>query len=74
MKCSIIIPCYNSDKFIASTLDMLLSQGLDNCEVIVVNDGSKDKTSEIVHQYSLQSSCIKIIDKENEGVGDQQSH
>ena len=68
MTLSIIIPCYNSARFISSTLEMLLLQRLDDCEVIVVNDGSTDNTSAIVHEYALHNSCIKIIDKENEGV------
>lgn len=68
MLLSIIIPCYNSSKFIASTLDMLINQNLSNCEVIIVNDGSTDNTSEIIHTYSEIYSCIKIVDKENEGV------
>ena len=68
MKISIIIPCYNSERFIANTLNMLISQDLDDCEVIVVNDGSTDETSNIVHLYSENNSSIKIIDKKNEGV------
>ena len=68
MLLSIIIPCYNSAKFISSTLDMLIAQGLDDCEIIVVNDGSTDATSEIVHSYSQKNKRIKIIDKINEGV------
>lgn len=65
---SIIIPCYNSARFINKTLDMLIDQGLEDCEVIVINDGSTDETSKIVHQYSDRYEHIKIIDKENEGV------
>ena len=68
MLLSIIIPCYNSAGFISNTLDMLISQGLSDCEVIVVNDGSKDDTSKIVHSYVEKNPSIKIIDKENEGV------
>lgn len=68
MLLSIIIPCYNSARFIASTLDMLISQDLTDFEVIVINDGSTDSTSEIVHSYSDKYPCIKVIDKINEGV------
>lgn len=68
MLLSIIIPCYNSARFINKTLDMLIEQGLENCEVIVINDGSTDETSKIVHQYSDKYENIKIIDKKNEGV------
>jgi len=68
MLISIIIPCYNSARFIASTLDMLISQGLSDCEIIVVNDGSKDNTSEIVHNYTSLYPEIQLINKQNEGV------
>ena len=47
---SIIIPSYNSESFISATLDSLISQNLDNCEVIVVNDGSTDNTETIVQK------------------------
>ena len=65
---SIIIPCYNSEKFISSTLDMLIEQGLEGCEVIIINDGSKDNTSMIIHSYENRIQNCIIIDKENEGV------
>lgn len=68
MLLSIIIPCYNSDRFIAKTLDMLINQGLQSCEVIVVNDGSTDKTAEIVSEYTRNYSNIYLINKCNEGV------
>lgn len=68
MKLSIIIPCYNSEKFISKTLNMLLSQGLQDCEVIIVNDGSNDNTVEIIRDYEKTNSAIHLIDKQNEGV------
>ena len=42
MKISVIIPCYNCEKFIAETLDCLLGQTLKDIQIFVVNDGSKD--------------------------------
>lgn len=65
---SIIIPCYNSEHFISQTLNMLISQDLRDCEVIVVNDGSTDRTSQIAHDYENKIPCLKVIDKLNEGV------
>ena len=65
---SIIIPCYNSARFISATLDMLVSQGLGGCEVIVVNDGSTDGTAQIVRGYAERYPEITLIDKQNEGV------
>lgn len=68
MLLSIIIPCYNSDRFIAKTLDMLINQGLQSCEIIVVNDGSTDRTAEIVSEYTRKYSNIDLVNKRNEGV------
>ncbi len=71
MKLSIIIPCYNMEKYLPTCLDSLLDQGLDPAtyEVIVVNDESKDATLEIAMAYAKKHHQIKIIDKKNAGVG-----
>lgn len=68
MLISIIIPCYNSEQFIARTLDTLISQNLKDCEVIVVNDGSTDNTFDIISQYANNTKEIHCINKKNEGV------
>jgi glycosyltransferase involved in cell wall biosynthesis len=65
---SIIIPAYNSDRFIANTLSLLVSQGLEDCEVIIVNDGSTDQTEMICHAFTMQYENIKIINIKNSGV------
>ena len=66
MLLSIIIPCFNSARFISQTLDMLISQGLDDCEVIVVNDGSTDSSANIVE--SICDKRIRLINQLNAGV------
>lgn len=68
MNLSIIIPCYNSEKFLSRTLQMLLNEKLDNTEIILINDGSTDQTAKIIRDYSCKTNRIKFIDKENEGV------
>ena len=68
MLLSIIIPCYNSAQFIAATLDMLVEQGLQDCEIIVVNDGSIDSTAKLVKRYTHTYPNITLINKSNEGV------
>ena len=65
---SIIIPAYNVERFIARTLNTFISQNLEDCEIIVVNDGSKDKTFEIAEQIAKNESRIKVINQENKGV------
>lgn len=68
MLLSIIIPCYNSEKFISNTLDMLIAQGLDDTEIIAINDGSTDNTFEILKDYSEKYEKIRIFSQENQGV------
>lgn len=66
---SIVVPSYNSEKWLGSCLDSLLIGLDDKIEVIVVNDGSKDETSKIAHEYASKHSFISVIDKENGGHG-----
>jgi glycosyltransferase involved in cell wall biosynthesis len=65
---SIILPCYNQEKYIAECLDSVLAQSFRDYEVIVVNDGSTDKSAEIVHTYMQGDSRITLIEQSNQGV------
>lgn len=71
MKLSIVIPCYNMEKYLSDCLDSIYRQNLSitDFEVIVVNDGSKDNTLQIANNYTKKYNNIKIIDKQNAGVG-----
>jgi len=62
---SVIIPAYNAAQTIVETLDSVFAQTFKNLEVIVINDGSKDKTLAILEDYSKP---INIISTENKGV------
>ena len=67
---SFAIPCYNSQEYMAHAIESILPGGED-VEIIIVNDGSKDRTSEIAHEYMEKyPSIIKVVDKENGGHGD----
>lgn len=65
---SIIIPAYNIETCLGSTLDSVLAQTYENIEVIVVNDGSKDGTGAVIDRYAAQDCRVKAIHKENGGV------
>lgn len=67
-KISVIVPVYNGEKFISKCLDSLLSQNLSDIEIIVINDGSIDKTENIVKQRALSDTRITLISQENSGV------
>ncbi|MDQ0640911.1 glycosyltransferase involved in cell wall biosynthesis [Pedobacter sp. W3I1] len=62
---SICIPAYNTEKHISTALDSLFAQSYKNIEVIVVNDGSKDKTLDILNEYKWEK--LHIIDQDNKG-------
>ena len=61
---SVIIPVYNGEKYLNETLESVLNQSYNNLEVIVVDDGSTDKTASIIKKYKT----IKYIYQENEGT------
>lgn len=65
---SIILPIYNVEDYLPQCLDSILSQTEKNIEVICVNDGSPDNCAQILEEYSLRDSRIKIITQENSGV------
>ncbi len=67
---SFAIPCYNSEEYMDKAIESILKGGED-VEIIIVNDGSKDRTSEIAKQYEkAYPTIVKAIDKENGGHGD----
>ena len=65
-KVSIIVPIYNAEKWIERCIDSILNQTHKNLEIILINDGSKDKSKEIILKY--KDERIIFIDKENTGV------
>ena len=65
---STIIPIYNSIQYIDKCLTSVLNQTFQNIEVICVDDGSTDGTSEILDSYSERDNRIKVIHKKNEGL------
>lgn len=67
-KFSIIVPTYNAELYINRCIDSILSQTFKDFEVIIINDGSKDKTSEICKAISIKDKRVKIYNKENGGV------
>lgn len=64
---SVIVPVYNSEKYLARCLDSIVNQD-GKFEIIAINDGSTDKSSEILQQYAQEYSNIKIINQKNQGV------
>ena len=65
---SIILPVYNSEKYISTCIESLLKQTYQNIEIIIVNDGSTDNTAKICENYKIKDSRIKFINKINGGI------
>lgn len=68
---SIIIPTYNMEKYLRYCLDsLLINNNFDRLEILVINDGSKDSSSVIAHEYETRfPNVFKVIDKENGNYG-----
>ncbi len=69
IKISIIVPVYNTEKYLDRCMKSLLEQTLPEIEIIVVDDGSKATCAEKCDQWERQDSRIRVIHKENQGLG-----
>lgn len=69
MKVSVIIPVYNVEKTLPRCIDSVIGQSLKDIEIILVDDGSPDKSPEICDEYRCKDSRIKVFHKPNEGLG-----
>lgn len=69
-KFSVIIPVYNVENYIEKSIESVLNQNINDIEIILVDDGSSDKSSEICDKYSKKDLRIKVIHKVNEGLSE----
>ena len=67
---SIIVPVYNTEKYLRECLDSILAQTYKDLEVILVDDGSKDSSLLICHEYASIDKRVRVYHKENSGVSD----
>lgn len=65
---SVVMPAYNAEKFIGESIESIINQTYQDWELIVVDDGSKDRTAEIAGRYAEQDSRVKVFTKENGGI------
>ena len=65
---SIIIPVYNAETYIEKCIQSIRKQSYTELEIVIVNDGSTDKSREICEDFRKQDTRIRIINKENEGA------
>ncbi|MCM1339130.1 MAG: glycosyltransferase [Muribaculaceae bacterium] len=67
-KVSVIIPVWNSEKYLKKCLDSVIAQTYKNLEIICVNDGSTDKSLDILNEYAQRDKRIIVVTQENAGV------
>ena len=67
VKVSVVIPVYNVEDYLEECLDSIVNQTLDDIEIICVNDGSKDKSLDILLSYAAKDNRITVINQENGG-------
>lgn len=66
---SVIMPAYNTEKYIRQSIESILNQTYEDFELIVVDDGSTDDTLNIIENYKNQDSRVKLIKQQNEFAG-----
>lgn len=67
-KVSVIIPVYNSEKYLKACLDSVINQTLKEIEIICVDDGSTDSSLEILKEYASKDKRLRVITQKNQGV------
>lgn len=65
---SIIMPVYNSEKYVSDAIESVCNQSYKTWELLIVNDGSTDHSSKIIDDYAKKDSRIKVFHRINEGV------
>lgn len=67
---SILVPCFNVERYVKECLDSISNQTMKNFEAICINDGSTDSTLSILEDFASKDSRFRIINKKNSGYGD----
>lgn len=67
-KLSIIVPVYNAEQYLSRCIDSILAQTFIDFELLLINDGSKDKSGDICDKYAIKDKRVKVFHKVNGGV------
>ena len=66
---SIVVPVYKTEKYLDNCIESLVNQTYRNLEIILVDDGSPDRCPEMCNRWAAQDNRVKVIHKQNEGLG-----
>ena len=67
-KISVIVPVYNTEKYLKQCIESILNSTYRNFEIILVNDGSTDRSEKICRYYSKKDPRVKVLNQEHSGV------
>ena len=67
-KISVIVPVFNTEKYISECIDSILAQTFTDWELILVDDGSKDNSGKICDEYATKDSRVRVLHQPNGGV------
>ena len=65
---SVVVPVYNGERYLHKCLDSIIGQSFTDFELILLDDGSSDRSGKICNEYAARDSRIRVIHKENEGI------
>lgn len=69
LKYSLVVSIYNIEKYVSKCIDSIIHQTYKNIEILLIDDGSTDKSKLICDEYALKDDRVKVIHKENAGLG-----
>ena len=67
-KISVLMSAFNAEKFLKKSIKSIISQTYKNFEFVIINDGSSDKTLEIIKEFKKQDERIILFDREKRGL------
>jgi glycosyltransferase involved in cell wall biosynthesis len=65
---SVILPVYNSERYLASAIDSILDQSFKDFELVIIDDGSKDTSLKIIKEYAEKDARVRFFTRENRGL------
>lgn len=69
IKVSVIIPIYNMERYLEESMNSVMNQTMKEIEIVCVDDGSTDRSLEILNRYKANNVCIEILIQKNQGSG-----